>query len=160
MVKIIVCLLLSIFLGCGKTGDINNDLNTILLKPSSNIIELFKKLREYELIVEDHIKYKYYSKSKINEESIEKKIRDINYVKSLSDRYDKWYLVWNNLMESSGKELNNHELKLLKNSVDMVFEKQIKLNKLSSVSTHSLFDYPRDSIYFYQYRNIVDNQEF
>ena len=154
MINILVFLIIFIFAGCGKSVDINNDLNITLSSPSSNLIELFKKLQEYELIFDDHLSYKLNSKK--NNDTIEKKINDINYVKSLTTRYDEWNIIWNELMNSNGKVLNNYELKILQKSINIIFDQNKKLNSLASVLPQSLFDYPRDSIYFFEYENVLD----
>jgi len=157
MKTILIFLILLIFYGCGRSGDLDNNLNIVFSKPSSNLIELLKKLREYELIVEDHFRYKI--KIRTNNETIKRKKQDIDYVISLTKRYDKWAENWDNRINSIGKELSSSELELIKNAVKNVFNQEIKLNKLISISAHKLDNYPKDSIYLYQYENFLENGE-
>ena len=148
MKNIHICLLILLFFGCVNSGNLNDKINIFVL-PSSNMIKLLKNLREYELIVEDHFTYN--MKEKFNKETINKKIEDISYVISLTDRYEKWYLNWDKRMESLGKELSDDELKFLKHTMQGVFDRRIRLNSLTSISDHISDFHPGDSLLINEY---------
>ena len=101
MKYIYILLLILLFFGCVNPGSLNDKIN-ILIPPSMNMIELLKNLREFELIVDDHFNYNV--KEKANNETVEKKTEDIDYVISLTNRYEEWYLNWDKEMESIGKK--------------------------------------------------------
>ena len=113
------------------------------------MIELLKNLREFELIVEDHFNYNV--KEIVNNETVDKKTEDINYVISLTNRYEEWYLNWDKKMELIGKELNDSELKFIKYTMQEVFDRQIRLNSLTSISDYVLDFYSEDSLLLNQY---------
>ena len=148
MKYIYIFLLILLFFGCVNPGNLNDKIN-ILIPPSMNMIELLKNLREFELIVEDHFNYNL--KEKINNETVDKKTEDINYVISLTNRYEEWYVNWDKKMELIGKELNDSELKFIKYTMQEVFDRQIKLNSLTSISDNVLDFYSEDSLLLNQY---------
>jgi len=148
MKNIHICLFILLFFGCVNSGNINDKIN-VFFSPSSNMIELLKNLRQYELIVDDHFSYNI--KKKFNYEKVNKKIKDINYVISLTNRYEKWYITWDKKMELIGKELSDNELKFLKHTVQGVFDREIRLNNLISISDHILDIHPRDSLFLNEY---------
>ena len=148
MRNIHICLLILLFFGCVNPGNLNDKVN-IFIPPSLNMNELLKNLREFELIVEDHFNYKI--KQKVNNETIDKKTEDINYVISLTNRYEEWYLNWDKKMELIGKELNDSELKFIKYTMQEVFDRQIRLNSLTSFSYYVSDLYPGDSLFLNQY---------
>ena len=113
------------------------------------MIELLKNLREFELIVDDHFDYNV--KEKANNETVEKKTEDIDYVISLTNRYEEWYLNWDKEMELIGKKLNDSELKFIKYTMQEVFDRQIKLNSLTTISDYVLDFYSEDSLLLNQY---------
>ena len=147
MKNVHICLLILIFFGCANPRSLNNQINISFL-PSSNMIELLKKLREYELIVEDHF---IYSKKSFNNETVKEKIKDINYVKSLTDRYDKWYINWDKKLGTIGKDLNDKETILLKHAMKGVFDIHLLLNSLNPISDHISDLYPSDSLFLNEY---------
>ena len=140
--------LILLFFGCVNPGNLNDKINT-LIPPSMNMIELLKNLQEFELIVDDHFNYNL--KEKANNETIEKKTEDINYVISLTNRYEEWYLNWDKEMELIGKKLNDKELKFIKYTMQEVFDRQIKLNSLTTISDYVLDFYSEDSLLLNQY---------
>ena len=148
MKYIYIFFLIFLFLGCVNPGNLNDKIN-ILIPPSMNMIELLKNLQEFELIVDDHFNYNL--KEKANNETIEKKTEDINYVISLTNRYEQWYLNWDKKMELIGKELNDSELKFIKYTMQEVFDRQIRLNSLTSISDNVSDLYPKDSLFLNQY---------
>lgn len=148
MKNIHICLFILLFFGCVNSGNINDKIN-VFFSPSSNMIELLKNLRQYELIVDDHFSYNI--KEKFDNEKVNKKIKDINYVISLTNRYEKWYITWDKKMELIGKELSDNELKFLKHTVQGVFDREIRLNNLISISDHILDIHPRDSLFLNEY---------
>ena len=148
MKNIHICLLILLFFGCVNSGNLNDKIN-ILIPPSLKMVELLKNLREFELIVEDHFNYNI--KEKVNNETVDKKTEDINYVKSLTNRYEQWYLNWDKKMELIGKELNDSELKFIKYTMQEVFDRQIRLNSLRSISDNVSDLYPKDSLFLNQY---------
>ena len=113
------------------------------------MIELLKNLREFELIVEDHFNYNV--KEIVNNETVDKKTEDINYVISLTNRYEEWYLNWEREMELVGKELNDSELKFIKYTMQGVFDREIRLNSLISISDYDPNLYPDDSLFLNQF---------
>ena len=113
------------------------------------MIELLKNLREFELIVEDHFNYNV--KEIVNNETLDKKTEDINYVISLTNRYEEWYLNWEKKMELIGKELNDSELKFIKHTMQGVFDRQNRMNSLTSISENVSDLYPGDSLLLDQY---------
>ena len=148
MKNIHICLLILLFFGCVNSGNLNDKIN-ILIPPSLKMVELLKNLREFELIVEDHFNYNI--KEKVNNETVDKKTEDINYVVSLTNRYEQWYLNWDKKMELIGKELNDNELKFIKYTMQEVFDRQIRLNSLTSISDNVSDLYPKDSLFLNQY---------
>jgi hypothetical protein len=142
------CLLILLFFGCVNSGNLNDKIDVFVI-PSSNMIRLLKNIREYELIVDDHFAYN--MKEKSNNETINKKIKDISYVMSLTNRYEKWYLDWDERMGSLGKELNDDELKFLKHSMQGAFDRQYRLNSLTLISDHISDVYPKDSLILNEY---------
>ena len=148
MKNIHICLLILLFFGCVNSGNLNDKVN-ILIPPSLKIVELLKNLREFELIVEDHSYYN--MKKKINNETVDKKTEDINYVISLTKRYEEWYLNWDKKMELIGKELNDSELKFIKYKMQEVFDRKIRLNSLTSISDYVSDLYPKDSLFLNEY---------
>ncbi|MAJ33134.1 MAG: hypothetical protein ACJZ1Q_07440 [Candidatus Neomarinimicrobiota bacterium] len=148
MKNIHICLLILLFFGCVNSGNLNDKIN-ILIPPSLKMVELLKNLREFELIVEDHFNYNI--KEKVNNETVDKKTEDINYVISLTNRYEQWYLNWDKKMELIGKELNDSELKFIKYTMQGVFDRQIRLNSLTSISDYVSDLYPKDSLFLNQY---------
>ena len=148
MKNIHICLLTLLFFGCVNPGNLNDKIN-ILIPPSLKMIELLKNLREFELIVEDHFNYNV--KEIVNNETLDKKTEDINYVISLTNRYEEWYLNWDKKMELIGKELNDSELKFIKYTMQGVFDRQIRLNSLTSISNYVSDQYPGDSLFLNQY---------
>ena len=148
MKNIHICLLILLFFGCVNSRNLNDKIN-ILIPPSLKMVELLKNLREFELIVEDHFNYNL--KEKINNETVDKKTEDINYVISLTNRYEEWYLNWDKKMELIGKELNDSELKFIKYTMQEVFDRQIRLNSLTSISDYVSDLYPKDSLFLNQF---------
>ena len=148
MKNIHICLLILLFFGCVNPGNLNDKIN-ILIPPSLNMIQLLKNLREFELIAEDHFNYNV--KEKVNNETVDKKTEDINYVISLTNRYKEWYLNWDKEMELIGKKLNDRELKFIKYTMQGVFDRQIRLNSLTSISDYVSDLYPGDSLFLNQY---------
>jgi hypothetical protein len=155
MKNIYIYLLILFFFGCANYRAIDAKLADILL-PSSNMIELLKKLREYELISEDHIAYT--KKKKINKEKVNDKIKDIGYVVSLTKRYDNWYLIWDERIELLGRELSSTELQLLKKAMKKVFNLHNKANDLASVLNHEIYQHQLDSVLFYRYDNHINSE--
>ena len=148
MKNIHVCSLILLFFGCAKTVKVNDKVN-IFIPPSLNMIELLRNIREFELIVEDHSNYSMKEKS-INE-AVEKKTKDISYVISLTNRYEEWYLNWDKKMELIGKDLNDDELRFIKYTMQGMFDRQVRLNSLTSVSENVSDLYPKDSLFLGQY---------
>ena len=148
MKNIHICLLILLFFGCVNSGNLNDKIN-ILLPPSLKMVELLKNLREFELIVEDHFNYNI--KEKVNNETVDKKTEDINYVISLTNRYEEWYLNWDKKMELIGKELNDSELKFIKYTMQEVLDRKIRLNSLTSISDYVSDLYPKDSLFLNEY---------
>ena len=148
MKYIYIFFLIFLFFGCVNPGNLNDKIN-ILIPPSTNMIELLKNLREFELIVDDHFDYNV--KEKANNETVEKKTEDIDYVISLTNRYEEWYLNWDKEMELIGKKLNDSELKFIKYTMQEVFDRQIKLNSLTTISDYVLDFYSEDSLLLNQY---------
>ena len=148
MKNIHICLLSLLFFGCAKSIKVNDKIN-IFIPPTLNMIELLKNLREFELIVEDHTNYSMVEKS-INE-AVEKKTKDIRYVISLTNRYEEWYLNWDKKIELIGKDLNDDELRFIKYTMQGVFDRQVRLNSLTSVSENVSDPYPKDSLFLSQY---------
>ena len=148
MKNIHICLLILLFFGCVNNGNLNDKVN-IFIQPSLNMVELLNNLREFELIVKDHIDYNI--KEKINNETVDNKTEDINYVISLTNRYEEWYLNWEKKMELLGKGLNDSELKFIKHTMKTVFDIQIRLNSLASISDYDLDLYNQDSLFLSQF---------
>lgn len=148
MKNIHICSLFLFFFGCAKTIKVNDKIN-IFIPPTLNMIELLKNLREFELIVEDHSTYSMEEKS-INE-AVEEKTEDISYVISLTNRYEEWYLNWDKKMELVGKDLNDDELRFIKYTMQGIFDRQVRLNSLTSISENVSDLYPKDSLFSNQY---------
>ena len=109
MKNIIIIYTFFIFFGCVTNRSFDNELKIKTPFNNKNIFPLLKVLREYELLDQDYFYYKGKKKSK----NIEDKKRDINYIKSLTRRYDEWNSSWRNTINLIGKVITVNEWKII-----------------------------------------------
>jgi hypothetical protein len=110
------------------------------IDPTKSGKTLLDELNRYENIVDDHVKFdiaeenKLYSdgKRKIGKnllkrrkqnDTIEEKILDINEIRKLTSRYEKWSLVWDEKTTLVGNELSLDEIDLIKSEIRRISKK-------------------------------------
>ena len=115
------------FFGCVTNRSFDNELKIKTPFNTKNIFPLLKVLREYELLEQDY----YYYKGKKKGENIEDKKRDINYIKSLTRRYDEWNSSWETSIGLNGKIITVNEWKIINRALNEVFGEVNNLKALN-----------------------------
>ena len=111
------------------------------VEPTEPGLVLLNELQGYENIVDDHMIFEldkekeiypdgkkrlrltnFIKKKKIND-TIEEKILDIERVKELTSRYEKWSLVWDEKATFVGEKLSIDEVDLIKSEIKRISRK-------------------------------------
>ena len=142
MRNIILFCSFSIFYGCITNGKFNNELKVEIPFTTNNIFPLLKVLREYELLEQDYYYYKTKRKSKNNND----KKRDINYIKSLTKRYDEWNSSWRNTINLNGKVITANEWKIINRALNEVFGEVNNLKALNKLINNNVSHIQTDSL--------------
>ena len=142
MKNIILICIFFIFFGCVTNRSFDNELKIKTPFNTKNIFPLLKVLREYELLEQDYFYYKGKRKSK----KIEDKRRDINYIKSLTRRYDEWNSSWETSIDLNGKIITANEWKIINRALNEVFGEVNNLKALNMIINHGVFQVQLDSI--------------
>ena len=111
------------------------------VNPTKPALTMLNELSKYEKIVDDHVEFDYpkeedtSSESKrkrwLNnlirrgkkEDSIEEKIYDINEIRKLTSRYEKWGLAWDEKATLVEKDLSLDEIYLIKSEIKRISKK-------------------------------------
>ncbi len=142
MKNIILIYTFFIFFGCVTNRSFDNELKIKTTFTTKNIFPILKELREYELLEQDYYFYKGEKKSK----SIEDKKRDINYIKSLTKRYDEWNSSWGKSLNINGKILTVNEWEIINRALNEVFGEINNLKALNILINHDVFQMQLDSL--------------
>ena len=142
MKNIIIIYTFFIFFGCVTNRSFDNELKIKTPFNNKNIFPLLKVLREYELLEQDY----YYFKEKKKSKSIEDKKRDINYIKSLTRRYDEWNSSWETTVGLNGKVITVNEWKIINRALNEVFGEVNNLKAIKTLVNHEVFQVQLDSL--------------
>ena len=142
MKNIILICAFFIFFGCVTYRSFDNSLKVKTPFDTKNIFPLLKVLREYELLEQDYFYYKGKKKSK----NIEDKKRDINYIKSLTRRYDEWNSSWETSVGLNGKIMTVNEWKIINRALNEVFGNTNNLKAINKLVNHDVFQIQLDSL--------------
>tara|TARA_B100000886_G_C20390262_1_gene477921 strand:- start:557 stop:1027 length:471 start_codon:yes stop_codon:yes gene_type:complete len=142
MKNIILIFTFFIFFGCVTNRSFDNELKIKTSFTSKNIFPVLKVLREYELLEQDY----YYYKGKKRSKNIEDKKRDINYIKSLTRRYDEWNSTWETSVSLNGKIITLNEWKILNRALNEVFGDVNNSKALNMLINHDVFQIQLDSL--------------
>ncbi len=142
MRNIILFCIFFIFFGCVTHGKYNTKSKVEAPFTTNNIFPLLKVLREYELLDQDYYNYKRKKKSK----NIDAKKRDINYIKSLTKRYDEWNSSWGNSINLNGKVMTVYEWKIINRSLNEVFGDVNNLKALNMLINNYISQIQIDSL--------------
>ena len=111
------------------------------VNPTKPALAMLNELSKYEKIVDDHVEFDYpkeddtSSESKrkrwLNnlirrgekEDSIEEKIYDINEIRKLTSRYERWGLAWDEKATLVEKDLSLDEIYLIKSEIKRISKK-------------------------------------
>ena len=109
------------------------------INPTKPALTMLNELSKYEKIVDDHVefdypneeasssKYKRWLKNLIRrekkEDSIEEKVYDINEIRKLTSRYEKWGLAWDEKTTLVEKDLSLDEIYLIKSEIRRISKK-------------------------------------
>ena len=142
MKNIIIIYTFFIFFGCVTNRSFDNELKIKTPFNNKNIFPLLKVLREYELLEQDYFHYKGKKKSKNTED----KKRDINYIKSLTRRYDEWNSSWETSVGLNGKVITVNEWKIINRALNEVFGNANNLKTINKLVNHDVFQVQLDSL--------------
>ena len=142
MKNIILICTFFIFFGCKTSRRFDDELKIKTSYTTRNIFPLLKVLREYELLEQDYFYYKGKKKSK----NIEDKKRDINYIKSLTRRYDEWNSSWEASVGLNGKIMTVDEWKIVNRALNEVFGDANNLIAINKLVNHEDFQVQLDSL--------------
>ena len=142
MKNIILICAFFIFFGCVTNRSFDNSLKIKTPFDTKNIFPLLKVLREYELLEQDYFYYKGKKKSK----NIEDKKRDINYIKSLTRRYDEWNSSWETSVSLNGKIITVNEWRIINRALNEVFGNVDNLKTINKLVNHDAFQVQLDSL--------------
>ena len=142
MKNIILICTFFIFFGCVTHGKYDTKLKVEAPFTTNNIFPLLKVLREYELLEQDYFYYKGKKKSK----NIKDKKRDINYIKSLTRRYDEWNSNWETSVGLNGKIITINEWKIINRALNEVFGNANNLKAINRLLNHDVFQVQLDSL--------------
>tara|TARA_X000001036_G_scaffold87556_1_gene79596 strand:- start:76 stop:522 length:447 start_codon:yes stop_codon:yes gene_type:complete len=111
------------------------------VNPTKPALTMLNELSKYEKIVDDHVEFDYpkeddtSSESKrkrwLNnlirrgkkEDSIEEKIYDINEIRKLTSRYERWGLAWDEKATLVEKDLSLDEIYLIRSEIKRISKK-------------------------------------
>jgi len=111
------------------------------IDPTKSGKTLLDELNRYENIVDDHVELdiakenelypdgkrkfgiKNFVKRRKKNDTIEEKIQDINDIRKLTSRYEKWSLVWDEKATLVGNELSLDEIDLIKSEIRRISKK-------------------------------------
>ena len=111
------------------------------VNPTKPALTILNELSKYEKIVDDHVELDYPkgedTSSEIKrkrwlnnlirqgkkEDSIEEKIYDINEIRKLTSRYEKWGLAWDEKATLVEKDLSLDEIYLIKSEIKRISKK-------------------------------------
>ena len=111
------------------------------IDPTKSGKTLLDELNRYENIVDDHVEldiakenelYPYgkrkfgiknFVKRRKKNDTVEEKIQDINDIRKLTSRYEKWSLVWDEKATLVGNELSLDEIDLIKSEIRRISKK-------------------------------------
>ena len=111
------------------------------VNPTKPALTMLNELSKYEKIVDDHVEFDYpkeedtSSESKRNrwlnnlirrgekEDSIEEKIYDINEIRELTSRYERWGLAWDEKATLVEKDLSLDEIYLIRSEIKRISKK-------------------------------------
>ena len=111
------------------------------INPTKPALTMLNELSKYEKIVDDHVEFDYpkeedtSSESKRNrwlnnlirrgekEDSIEEKIYDINEIRKLTSRYERWGLAWDEKATLVEKDLSLDEIYLIRSEIKSISKK-------------------------------------
>jgi len=111
------------------------------IDPTKSGKTLLDELNRYENIVDDHVELdiakenelypdgkrkfgiKNFVKRRKKNDTIEEKIQDINDIRKLTSRYEKWSLVWDAKATLVGNELSLDEIDLIKSEIRRISKK-------------------------------------
>ena len=142
MKNIILICTFFIFFGCITSRSFDDELKIKTSFTTRNIFPLLKVLREYELLEQDYFYYKRKKKGK----NIESKKRDINYIKSLTRRYDEWNSSWETSVDLNGKIITVDEWKIINRALNEVFGEVDNLKAMNVLINHEVFQVQLDSL--------------
>ena len=143
MKNIILICTFFIFFGCITSRSFDDELKIKTSFTTRNIFPLLKVLRQYELLEED---YYYYKERKKKGENIEDKKRDINNIKSLTERYDEWNSNWEKSINLNGKAVTVNEWKILNRALNEVLGEVNNLKALNMLINPEILQFQLDSI--------------
>jgi len=111
------------------------------IDPTKSGKTLLDELNRYENIVDDHVELdiakenelypdgkrkfgiKNFVKRRKKNDTVEEKIQDINDIRKLTSRYEKWSLVWDEKATLVGNELSLDEIDLIKSEIRRISKK-------------------------------------
>ena len=111
------------------------------IDPTKSGKTLLDELNRYENIVDDHVEFdiakenelypdekrkigiKNLLKRRKQNDTIEEKILDINEIRKLTSRYEKWSLVWDDKATLVGNELSLDDIDLIKSEIRRISKK-------------------------------------
>ena len=111
------------------------------VNPTKPALTMLNELSKYEKIVDDHVEFDYPKEEDISseskrkrwlnnlirrgkkEDSIEEKIYDINEIRKLTSRYEKWGLAWDEKATLVEKDLSLDEIYLIKSEIKRISKK-------------------------------------
>ena len=111
------------------------------VNPTKPALTMLNELSKYEKIVDDHVEFDYPKEENISSEnkrkrwlnnlirrgkkgdSIEEKIYDINEIRKLTSRYERWGLAWDEKATLVEKDLSLDEIYLIKSEIKRISKK-------------------------------------
>ena len=111
------------------------------VNPTKPALTMLNELSKYEKIVDDHVEFDYPKEEDTSSESkrkrwlnnlirrggkkdsIEEKIYDINEIRKLTSRYEKWGLAWDEKATLVEKDLSLDEIYLIRSEIKRISKK-------------------------------------
>ena len=111
------------------------------VNPTKPALTMLNELSKYEKIVDDHVEFDYPKEEDISseskrkrwlnnlirrgkkEDSIEEKIYDINEIRKLTSRYERWGLAWDEKATLVEKDLSLDEIYLIRSEIKRISKK-------------------------------------
>ncbi len=114
--------------------------NNTKLEPSEKGVQLIDDLNRYESLIDEHLKLESYLNKKrskpivknllltllnqkIQKESIDDKINDIDSIRALTKRYESWSDNWIEQADIVKNELTYDDLSLIKSEIKRIYKK-------------------------------------